>query len=58
MAPVVGSDETGRRHDAGWWMASRAGDASFRGWTDVPEAEVSDLELLNVEGDLLVRVPL
>jgi hypothetical protein len=55
---LVVVDDNGRRHDAGSWMVDYEGEASYRGWADVPEAQVADLEMRDDDGDLLVRVPL
>jgi anti-sigma factor RsiW len=55
---LVVVDEDGQRHDAGWWQATYEGEASFRGWTDVPRPDVADLLLVDEDGVLLVRVPL
>jgi hypothetical protein len=55
---LVVVDEEGTRHDAGSWMVDYEGDSSYRGWADVPESEVAELEMRDDAGDLIVHVPL
>jgi hypothetical protein len=55
---LVVIDEDGGRHPAGSWMVDYEGEASYRGWSDVPPSEVEDLLMLDGEGDEIARVPL
>jgi hypothetical protein len=55
---LVVVDDTGKRHDAGSWMVDYEGEASYRGWADVPESQVADLEMRDDDGGLIVQVPL
>jgi hypothetical protein len=55
---LVVVDDTGTRHDAGSWMVDYEGEASYRGWADVPESQVANVEMRDDDGTLLVRVPL
>ncbi len=51
-------DRDGNRHPAGEWSATYAGEASFRGWSDVDRSDVADVVLLGTDGSELVRLPL
>jgi len=55
---LVVVDRDGVRHQAGSWTASYAGQATFRGWTAVPRAEVREVVLIGTDGSDLVRVRL
>jgi hypothetical protein len=49
-------DADGVRHAAGEWNATYEGKAWFKGWTDVPRAQLANVVLLNAQGKLLVKV--
>jgi hypothetical protein len=55
---LVVIDDDGTRHDAGSWMVDYEGEASYRGWADVPESEVADLEMRDDDGHVIVTIPL
>jgi hypothetical protein len=55
---LVVVDRAGHRHGAGWWKATYEGEASFKGWSEVPRSDVADLLLLDKAGQQLIRVPL
>jgi hypothetical protein len=55
---LVVVDDAGKRHPAGEWLATYEGEASFRGWADVPRSQVTDLLLVDRAGATIVRVPL
>ena len=55
---LVVVDRDGGRHQAGEWSATYAGEAWFKGWSDVDRSAVHDVVLLGTEGQELVRVPL
>jgi hypothetical protein len=55
---LVVVDRDGGRHQAGEWSATYAGEAWFKGWSDVDRSAVDDVVLLGTEGQELVRVPL
>ncbi len=55
---LVVIDRDGNRHEAGEWSATYAGEAWFKGWSDVDRSAVEDVVLLGTDGRELVRVPL
>jgi hypothetical protein len=55
---LVVVDRDGERHRAGEWAATYAGEAWFKGWSDVDRSDVEDVVLLGTDGRELVRVPL
>jgi anti-sigma factor RsiW len=55
---LVVVDRDGESHPAGEWEATYAGEAWFKGWSDVDRSAVEDVVLLGTDGEELVRVPL
>jgi hypothetical protein len=55
---LVVVDDRGDRHEAGEWVATYEGEASFRGWTDVARSDLARVVLLGTDGKELVRLPL
>jgi hypothetical protein len=53
---LVVVDQAGHQHEAGTWTATSAGEAWFRGWTDVDRPALSDVLLLGADGEELIRV--
>jgi hypothetical protein len=53
---LVVVDHEGHQHEAGTWTATSAGEAWFRGWTDVDRPALSDVLLLGADGEELIRV--
>jgi hypothetical protein len=49
-------DRWGDWHDAGNWPIRRLGPASWRGWTAVAPSSLSQILLLDDEGQELVRL--
>ncbi|MFD2092710.1 zf-HC2 domain-containing protein [Blastococcus deserti] len=56
VCALVVVDREGDRHPAGEWTASRPGEASWRGWTEVAPSSLSEILLLGDDGRPLVRV--
>jgi anti-sigma factor RsiW len=54
---LVAVDTAGERHAAGVWPASASGDGTWRGWTDVDRAHLTEVVLVGGSGRELVRVP-
>lgn len=55
---LVVVDDAGKRHEAGQWLATYEGEASFRGWTDVARSDLARVVLLGTDGKELVRLRL
>jgi anti-sigma-K factor RskA len=53
---LVVVDDSGRHHEAGEWWATYAGEASFRGWTEVDRSALTDVVLMDADGAELVRL--
>jgi hypothetical protein len=54
---LVAVDRDGRRHDAGEWPASNAGDGRWEGWADVDASALAGVVVLGDGGRELARVP-